>query len=116
VIELDLRSYFDTVRHDLMLSRIARRIQDDDLLWLCKRILKAGGKRGLPQGSVIGPLWANAFLDDVDRVLEQLQTESKQGPYEVVRYTRFADDLVVQVSSHPRARSWVGRIPLCQRD
>ena len=110
VIELDLRSYFDTVRHDLMLSRIARRVQDDDLLWLCKRILKAGGKRGLPQGSVIGPLWANAFLDDVDRVLEQLQTESKQGPYEVVRYTRFADDLVVQVSSHPRARSWVGRI------
>ena len=110
VIDLDLRSYFDTVRHDLMLSRIARRVQDDDLLWLCKRILKAGGKRGLPQGSVIGPLWANAFLDDVDRVLEQIQIESKQGPYEVVRYTRFADDLVVQVSSHPRARSWVGRI------
>lgn len=109
VIDLDLRSYFDTVRHDLMLSRIARRVQDDDLLWLCKRILKAGGKRGLPQGSVIGPLWSNAFLDDVDRVLEQIQNESKQGPYEVVRYTRFADDLVVQVSSHPRARYWVGR-------
>jgi RNA-directed DNA polymerase len=98
------------VRHDLLLAKIARRVQDNDLLWLCKRILKAGGKRGLPQGSVIGPLWANAFLDDVDRVLEQIQIESKQGPYEVVRYTRFADDLVVQVSSHPRARSWVGRI------
>ena len=110
VIDLDLKSYFDTVRHDLLLSKIARRVKDDDLLWLCKRILKASGKRGLPQGSVIGPLWANVFLDDVDRLLEQIQVDSKQEPYEVVRYTRFADDLVVLVSSHPRARHWVARV------
>lgn len=110
VIDLDLRSFFDTVRHDLMLTKIARRVQDDDLLWLCKRILKAGGKRGLPQGSVIGPLWANVFLDDVDRMLEQIQVEAKQGPYEVVRYTRFADDLVVLVSSHSQARHWKARV------
>lgn len=110
VIDLDLKSYFDTVRHDLLLSKIARRVKDDDLLWLCKRILKASGKRGLPQGSVIGPLWANVFLDDVDRLLEGIQVESKQEPYEVVRYTRFADDLVVLVSSHPRARHWATRV------
>lgn len=110
VIDLDLKSYFDTVRHDLLLSRMARRVKDDDLLWLCKRILKASGKRGLPQGSVIGPLWANVFLDDVDRLLEQIQVEAKQGPYEVVRYTRFADDLVVLVSSHPRARHVAARV------
>ena len=101
---------FETVRHDLMLAKIARRVQDDDLLWLCKRILKAGGKRGLPQGSVIGPLWANVFLDDVDRMLERIQVEAAQDPYEVVRYTRFADDLVVLVSSHPRARHWVANV------
>jgi RNA-directed DNA polymerase len=110
VIDLDLKSYFDTVRHDLLLSRIARRVCDDDLLWLCKRILKASGRRGLPQGSVIGPLWANVFLDDVDRLLERIQIESRQEPYEVVRYTRFADDLVVLVSSHPRARHWATRV------
>lgn len=110
VIDLDLKSYFDTVRHDLLLSKIARRVCDDDVLWLSKRILKASGKRGLPQGSVIGPLWANVFLDDVDRLLERIQIESKQEPYEVVRYTRFADDLVVLVSSHPRARHWAKRI------
>jgi len=89
VIDLDLASYFDTVRHDLLLSKLARRIRDDDVMWLCKRILKSGGSRGLPQGSVIGPLWT-----------------TKQEPYEVVRYTRFADDLVVLVSSHPRAAHW----------
>jgi RNA-directed DNA polymerase len=116
VIDLDLKRYFDTVRHDLLLSKLARRIQDDDLLWLCKRILKSGGKRGLPQGSVIGPLWANVFLNDVDRMLEQAQVATKQGEYEVVRYTRFADDLVVLVSSHPRAAHWASKVELRLRE
>jgi RNA-directed DNA polymerase len=110
VIDLDLKSYFDTVRHDLLLANIARRVQDDDVLWLCKRILKASGKRGLPQGSVVGPLWANVFLDGVDRMLEQAQNTTKQGSYEVVRYTRFADDLVVLVSSHPKASQWAPKV------
>lgn len=107
MIDLDLKSYFDTVRHDLMLlSKLAKRIRDRDLLWLCKIILKSGGQRGLPQGSVIGPLWANVFLNDIDRMLERAQEATKQGPYETVRYTRFADDLVVLISSHPRTRHW----------
>ena len=110
VIDLDLKSFFDTVRHDLMLAKLARRVKDDDMLWLCKRILKAGGKRGLPQGSVIGPLWANVFLDGVDRMLEEAQSVTKQGDYEVVRYTRFADDLVVQVSSHRAASHWAPKV------
>jgi RNA-directed DNA polymerase len=110
VIDLDLKSYFDTVRHDLLLAKLARRVRDDDVLWLCKSILKASGKRGLPQGSVIGPLWANVFLDDVDRMLEQAQNTTKQGDREVVRYTRFADDLIVLVSSHSKARHWALKV------
>jgi RNA-directed DNA polymerase len=46
------------------------------------------------------------FLNDVDRMLEQAQAHTKQGAYDVVGYTRFADDLVVLVSSHPRAAYW----------
>jgi RNA-directed DNA polymerase len=110
VIDLDLKSYFDTVRHDLLLQKLATRIQDDDILRLSKRILKAGGKRGLPQGSVIGPLWANVFLNDVDKMLEQAQKATVQGKYETIRYTRFADDLVVQVSNHWRARHWAAKV------
>lgn len=110
VIDLDLKSYFDSVRHDLMLSKIAKRVRDPEILWLCKVILKSGGKRGLPQGSVIGPLWANVFLNDVDRMLERAQMTTKRGPYETVRYTRFVDDLVVLVSSHPRARHWASGV------
>ena len=110
VIDLDLKSYFDTVRHDLLLAKLAQRVRDDDLLWLCKSILKAGGKCGLPQGSVIGPLWANVFLNEIDRMLEQAQVATKQGEYDVVSYTRFADDLVVLVSSHPRAAHWAPKV------
>lgn len=110
VIDLDLKSYFDTVRHDKLLYKIAERVNDDDIMWLCKRILEASGQRGLPQGSVIGPLWANLYLNEVDRMLEKAQKATKQGPYEVVRYTRFADDLVVLVSGHPAARHWIGKV------
>jgi len=107
---LDLKSYFDTVRHDLLLSKLAKRIQDDDMLWLSKRILKSGGKRGLPQGSVIGPLWANVFLNDVDRMLERAQSATKGGKYDVVLYTQFVDDLVIQVDAHPRQAHWLPKV------
>lgn len=110
VIDLDLKSYFDTVRHDLLLSKLALRIQDDDVMGLCKRILKSSGQCGIPQGSVIGPLWANVFLNDVDRMLEKAQQATQQDRYECVRYTRFADDLVVLISSHPRARHWAALV------
>ena len=110
VIDLDLKSYFESVRHDLILRKVAKRVRDRDLLWLCKVILKSGGKRGLPQGSVIGPLWANVFLNDVDRMLERAQITTKRGVYETVRYTRFVDDLVVLVSSHPGARHWAAAV------
>jgi len=110
VLDLDLKSYFDTVRHDLLLTKLARRIRDPEVLRLCKLILKAGGKRGLPQGSVIGPLWANVFLNDVDRMLERAQDVARRGPYDNIRYTRFADDLLVQVSNHPSARHWAPKV------
>lgn len=106
VIDLDLANFFDSVRHHLLLAKLAGRIQDRDILWLSKAIMKSAGKRGIPQGSVIGPLWSNVFLNDVDRMLEKAQEKTRQGRYEVVQYTRFADDLVVLVSSHARAKHW----------
>ena len=54
-IDLDLASYFDTVRHDILLRQVAARVSDDRILGLLKRILKAGGKRGVPQGGVVTP-------------------------------------------------------------
>ena len=55
VIDLDLAAYFDTVRHDTLLGKVADRVSDDRILGLLKRILKAGGKQGVPQGGVMTP-------------------------------------------------------------
>lgn len=110
VIDLDLANYFDSIRHDLLLAKLARRIRDRDILRLCKMILKAGGKRGLPQGSVVGPLWANVFLNDLDRMLEQAQIKTRDGRYEVIRYVRFADDLVVLCSVLQTKQHWAAKV------
>jgi len=55
VIDFDLRSYFDTVKHHIVLEKVARRIDDDAVLWLLKLLLDASGKQGVPQGGVMTP-------------------------------------------------------------
>jgi RNA-directed DNA polymerase len=55
VIDIDLKAYFDGVRHDLLLAKVAQRISDDEVLHLLQLMLKANGKRGVPQGGVITP-------------------------------------------------------------
>src|SRR6516165_457045 len=62
VIDLDLRAYFDNVRHFLLLQKVARRVQDDEVMRLLKMILKATGKKGVPQGGVITPLTQKVTL------------------------------------------------------
>jgi RNA-directed DNA polymerase len=71
IIDLDLASYFDNVQHSLMLEKVARRVQDDAVMHLLKVILKATGKKGVPQGGVISPLLSNLYLNEVDRMLEK---------------------------------------------
>src|SRR5208283_5813906 len=61
VIDIDLRSYFDNVRHDRLLAKVAQRVDDADVMHLLKIMLKAGGKQGVPQGGVISPLLSNIY-------------------------------------------------------
>jgi len=104
VIDLDLRSYFDTVRHHIVLEKVAKRVNDDDVMSLLKMILRASGKRGVPQGGVISPLLSNLYLNEVDRMLERAREVTRYGRWTAVEYARFADDLVILVDSHPRHR------------
>jgi RNA-directed DNA polymerase len=55
IIDLDLRAYFDNVQHYLLLEKVAKRVQDGEVLHLLKMILKATGKKGVPQGGVVTP-------------------------------------------------------------
>ncbi len=108
VIDLDLRAYFDTVRHDVLLGKVARRVNDDDVMRLLNLMLKASGTRGVPQGGVISPLLSNIYLNEVDRMLEQAKDATRSGRFSAVEYVRFADDMVVLVDAHPR-HAWVRR-------
>ena len=104
VIDLDLRAYFDTVQHHLLLKKVARRINDDDIMWILTRILKASGSIGVPQGGVISPLLSNIYLTEVDCMLERAKEATRCGQYVYIEYARFADDLVVLIDAYPRHR------------
>jgi RNA-directed DNA polymerase len=101
VLDLDLRAYFDNVQHYLLLEKVAQRIQDDDVMRLLKMMLKATGKKGVPQGGVISPVLSNLYLNEVDRMLEKAMQTTRREPYTRVQYARFADDMVILIDSHP---------------
>ena len=102
VIDLDLRAFFDTVRHDIVLSKVGQRVDDDAILRLLRMMMKATGKRGVPQGGVISPLLSNIYLNEVDRMLERAKENTRTGRWAAIEYARFADDLIVLVDFHPR--------------
>lgn len=98
VVDVDLERFFDRVNHDVLMGRLAKRIEDKLLLGLTRRYLEAGmmangvameRHEGTPQGGPLSPLLANVLLDEVDRELE------KRGH----AFVRYADDCNVYVQS-----------------
>jgi RNA-directed DNA polymerase len=98
VVDLDLEKFFDRVNHDVLMSRLARRIEDKRILRLIRRYLQAGMMEeglvslrveGTPQGGPLSPLLSNVLLDDLDKELEQ------RGH----RFVRYADDCNIYVQS-----------------
>ena len=91
VVHLDLEKFFDSVNHDMVMSRVARKVKDKRLLRLIRRYLNAGimqeglvsqREAGMPQGSPLSPLLSNILLDEFDKELE------RRGH----RFCRYADD------------------------
>lgn len=98
VVDLDLEKFFDKVNHDILMSRLARRIKDRRVLLLIRRYLQAGvmskgchieTEQGTPQGGPLSPLLANITLNELDWELMH------RGH----RFARYADDLNVYVKS-----------------
>lgn len=98
VVDIDLEKFFDRVNHDMLMARLAKRIEDREVLRAIRRYLNAGvmadgvkvaGAAGTPQGGPLSPFLANVYLDEVDKELEQ------RGH----AFVRYADDLRVLVKS-----------------
>ena len=76
VIDVDLKSYFDTVRHDILLNKIAARINDNDIMKTDKANTQSRRKaRGVAQGGPLSPLLSNIYLNEVDKMLEEGEGE-----------------------------------------
>ncbi|MCH9034732.1 MAG: group II intron reverse transcriptase/maturase [Planctomycetes bacterium] len=98
VVDMDLEKFFDRVNHDVLMSRLARRIEDKRILRLVRRYLQAGmmaggivspRSEGTPQGGPLSPLLSNVLLDELDKELE------RRGH----RFVRYADDCNIYVRS-----------------
>src|SRR5215203_463809 len=81
---------------------------------LLKGMLKASGKKGVPQGGVISPLLSNLYLNEVDRMLERAREVTRKGKYTHVEYARFADDLVILINAHRRHDWLIGAVDKLQ--
>lgn len=101
VIDVDLSRYFDTIRHGILLEKIAKRIQDPQVMHLVKQVIKVTGNIGVQQGGPFSPLDANIYLNEVDWAFDAIRRKTAEGPYEAVNFHRFADD------SAPRGRRQV---------
>jgi RNA-directed DNA polymerase len=91
---MDLSKFFDRVQHDVLMSRVARKVRDRRLLKLIGRYLRAGvmvegvlqsSPEGTPQGGPLSPLLANILLDDLDKEME------RRG----LPFVRYADDFAI---------------------
>jgi RNA-directed DNA polymerase len=118
VVDADLRKFFDTLNHEILLRRIREKISDGKVLSLLELFLRQEVMEGLdgwtpeegsPQGAVISPLLSNVYLDPLDHMMAD-------GGFHMVRY---ADDFVILCQSEEEARKaltkvqgWVARVEL----
>lgn len=101
-VDVDLKSYFDTIPHDPLIAELRRYVADNQVVSLVEEFLHADvfdgmehwtPTMGAPQGAIISPLLSNLYLNELDHLAAAAGFEM----------TRYADDLVIQCSTREQA-------------
>jgi RNA-directed DNA polymerase len=111
VVEADIKSFFDTIDHEVLIGWLEKRIDDGPFIRIIRKWLKAGilhrdgtverPQKGTPQGSIISPMLANIYLHYVlDQWFEKKHKPGAQAKTVLVRY---ADDFVAAFRYHADA-------------
>ena len=119
IADLDLAQFFDTMPHREMVAVLAERIADQSFMRLIMRMLKAGvqtpggvvhDELGSPQGSIVSPVIANAFLDHVlDQWFARIVTHHCHGYCTIIRY---ADDALALFEREDDAHRFLRVLPM----
>ena len=108
-VDVDLKSYFDTIPHDRLVAELRKHVADNSVIELVKKFLQAEVLDGLdswtpvsgaPQGAIISPLLSNLYLNELDHLMAT-------AGYQM---TRYADDLVVQCQTRDEAEAALGMV------
>jgi len=119
VVECDIKSFFDTIDHGWLIKMLQSRIQDEALIGLLRKWLRAGvllpdgeiqnPERGTPQGSIISPILSNIYLHYVlDMWFKKSMSGQPKGNATLIRY---ADDFVVAFRKHTDAAKFYQELP-----
>ncbi|TSC52512.1 MAG: RNA-directed DNA polymerase (Reverse transcriptase) [Parcubacteria group bacterium LiPW_41] len=92
VLKCDIRKFFASIDHETLVSILEKRINDADVIWLCKEVIKSfetevGSRRGLPLGNLTSQLFANVYMNEFDQYIKHT--------LKVKHYIRYADDFAI---------------------
>jgi RNA-directed DNA polymerase len=114
-VDVDLKSYFDTIPHDRLIGELRKYVADNTVIGLVEKFLQADimdgtqhwtPTSGAPQGAIISPLLSNLYLNDLDHLMAD-------AGYEM---TRYADDLVIQCSTREEAETALAMVTVWTAD
>lgn len=103
VLKADIRHYFETVDHDILLQVLKSKIKDARIIWLIKKILKNHSpEKGMPLGNLTSQFFANVYLNELDQFVKH-QLKARY-------YLRYVDDFVILHPSQKVLKEWKSKI------
>lgn len=103
ILKMDVRKYFQNIDKDILYKILARKIQDDKLLWLLKEIIYSNeGKKGLAIGNYTSQMFANIYLNEVDQYIKHV--------LHIKYYFRYLDDSIAMFKTKEEAKKALSKI------